>query len=465
MTYAEQLRKLPAVDEILRHDHLRSLVETYPRPQIVEWVRTAIDECRNTILTGAAFDEATSVQWVVRKIQSQAIAENGRRQQPVINATGILLHTNLGRAPLADRAIQRMQESAGYANVEMNLYTGKRNKRGERACSLLSQLTGAEDGAIVNNCAAATMLVLQAFAKGREVIISRGQLVEIGGGYRLPEVFAASGALMKEVGTTNRTYLRDYENAINENTAAIIQVHRSNFYLGGFVTEPNLSDLVALGKKRNIPVIDDIGSGCIGGLGGIGLQEPTVPASIAAGADVTLFSGDKLFGGPQAGIIVGRSHWIETLRRNPMMRALRVDKVTLAAIEATAEIHLSGRAKNELPLLQMLYATSSQVRERCELVKHRLVLPPAVSVETVDCLSEMGGGSVPGSEIQSSALRVTGLDIQALSERLRSGLPAVLAIIRDDAVLLDLRTVLDAQVEMFTNCVASAITSVAGESA
>mgnify|MGYP002628021764 CR=1 FL=1 len=460
MPSAESLRNLPSVDDVLRHPDLASVSDVYPRQQIVEWIRASVEQCRQTILTGATMDANAAIRFVLQQTVQQSMVENGRRQQPVINATGILLHTNLGRAPLAELAVQRMQQSSGYANVEMNLYTGKRNKRGERICELLRLLTGAEDAAIVNNCAAATMLVLQAMAAGKEVIVSRGQLVEIGGGYRLPEVFAASGAILKEVGTTNRTYLRDYENAISENTGAIIRVHRSNFYQGGFVTEPDITDLVSLGKERNVPVIDDLGSGCIQDLTKFGLKEPSVGQSVAAGSDVSLFSGDKLFGGPQAGIIIGRKVWIEAFRKNPMMRALRVDKVTLAAIEATAEIHLSGQAETELPLLRMLSKPVNKVRQACDDVLAQLDVPDSCSVDVVECTSEIGGGSVPGSQIPSFGLRITGHRSDSFTAALRACSPAVLGRIHDDTVLLDLRTVDESQLAELTASLSAALSKV-----
>lgn len=465
MASLEQLQNLPAVDEILRHDHLAATTQRFPRQQLVEWVRAAVSTCRQEILNGRPYDAAGATQFVVTHILQQDQAEQGRRQQAVINATGILLHTNLGRAPLAAAAVRRMQESAGYANVEMNLQSGKRSQRGARTCRLLSQLTGAEDTVVVNNCAAATMLVLQSIAAGREVIVSRGQLVEIGGGYRLPEVFAASGAILKEVGTTNRTYLRDYENAVTENTAAIIRVHRSNFFLGGFVTEPDLSDLVALGRERGVTVIDDLGSGCMQDLTDLGLHEPTVPASVSAGADLVLFSGDKLFGGPQAGIIVGRSIHTEGLRASPMMRALRVDKVTLAALEATAEIHLSGDGSKELPLLQMLSKDPADICSSCERVRHQLSLPDGVSVEVTECHSQVGGGSVPGSEIPSFCLQISGLNSETLAARLRSGTPAVLGRIQDDRVILDMRTVRDAERDELAAKISSVISQLTTQDA
>ena len=461
MTSAQQFRNLPAVDEILRHESLDVAVNAFPRRQIVEWIRTSVNECRKTVLAGTEFDADAAILFVVNRTLRQVAFEDGRRQHPVINATGILLHTNLGRSPLADKAVERMQECAGYANVEMNLHNGRRNKRGERVVDLLAKLTGSENAVIVNNCAAATMLTLQTIATGQEVIVSRGQLVEIGGGYRLPEVFAASGAILKEVGTTNRTYLRDYENAISDNTAAIIRVHRSNFFLSGFVTEPDIAELVALGRSHDVPVIDDIGSGCMSSLRNIGMEEPTVPASVAAGADLTLFSGDKLFGGPQAGLIVGRSKWTQALQDSPMMRALRVDKVTLAALEATVEIHLAGTADVELPLLCMISMTADEVRDRCEKVAQSVDCHGhSMVVDIEKCTSQIGGGSAPGSEIPSYGLRFSGSGCESFSATLRTGSPAVVGRIHDDAVVLDVRTVADCQLNELADRINSALNSI-----
>ncbi|MDG2130560.1 MAG: L-seryl-tRNA(Sec) selenium transferase [Fuerstiella sp.] len=457
MPSAQYLRSLPAVDHVLRHPLLLSVTTVFPRQQIVAWIRQSVDACRAAILAGEELDAKAATDFVVHQVLKFSQIEDGRRQQPVINATGILLHTNLGRAPLAARAVERMKESSGYANVEMNLQTGKRNKRGERVCELLRQLTGAEDAAVVNNCAAATMLVLQTLAAGKEVIVSRGQLVEIGGGFRLPEVFSASGAMLTEIGTTNRTYLGDYQDAITENTGAIIRVHRSNFFQGGFVTEPDIADLVALGLERNVPVVDDVGSGCMQDLTTFGLREPTVPDSVAAGADLTLFSGDKLFGGPQAGIIVGKSQWIEALRQNPMMRALRVDKMTLAAVEATAEIHMAGTTSDEIPLTQMMSRTTDELRRNSETLRNCMSVPEQFVVETVECISEVGGGSVPGSQIPGYGLRITGHAIQEVAIQLRCGKPAVLCRINDDAVLLDIRTVNADQLEILAERLSSAL--------
>lgn len=446
---------------MLRHEHLVSLAEQVSRTQLTGWIRTAIQACRCQMLAGAQFCADSAVRFVVEHTKTQHRAEEGRRQQPVINATGILLHTNLGRAPIAPDAAQRMLDSTGYTNVELNLQTGKRSGRGDRAVALLQQLSGAEDAVVVNNCAAATMLVLQTLAAGREVIVSRGQLVEIGGGYRLPEVFAAAGVILKEVGTTNRTYLHDYENAISDNTAALIRVHRSNFFQGGFVTEPDLAELVSLGRERRLAVIDDIGSGCMTDLSSYGLAEPTVTGSVAAGADLTLFSGDKLFGGPQAGIIVGRSSYLCAVRKSPMMRALRVDKVTLAGIEATAEIHLAGQATSRLPLLQMLATDGQLLRHRCLHICKQLTLPAGIQVDVTECVSEIGGGSVPGSKIPSFALRIGCANSDMLARRLRCGRVPVLARIHDNMVLLDLRTVAESQLPELTSTLQQAIDTVA----
>lgn len=450
-------RCLPAVDLVSRDERLQIVAQLLPRQQMVRWIRTAIDDCRQQIVQGGQMTDESAIDFVVARTLSATRFELGRRQQAVINATGILLHTNLGRACLADAAIERMNAAMRYSNVEMNMWTGKRNQRGERVCELLCELTGAEDAVLVNNCAAATMLTLQTMASGREVVISRGQLVEIGGGYRLPEVFAASGAVMREVGTTNRTYTRDYEHVIGDHTAALIRVHRSNFYQAGFVTEPDTAELVHLGKQHDIPVIDDIGSGCMHSLSDLGLAEPTIPESVATGADVTLFSGDKLFGGPQAGIIIGRRDRIAALRSSPMARALRIDKVTLAALEATVEIHLSGQARDKLPLLRMMYESADSIRRRCEQVSGQLSGSAAVTISVEDCVSEIGGGSVPGSQVPSCGLVVHTADAESFARSLRTASPPVQATIRDAAVRLDLRTVSEQETGPLTNSLNQAI--------
>lgn len=446
MNLTEHLRSLPSVDGVLRQAKIDELCRTHSHPLVTKWVRVAIEKYRQRVLAGEVIDSSTVIAAIVDQVLLQSSADNGQSVQRVINATGIILHTNLGRSPLAKRAIDRMNQSAGYASVELNLDSGRRSKRGQRVTDLLAQLTGAAEALVVNNCAAATMLVLQTLAAGREVIVSRGQLVEIGGGFRLPDVFRASGVRLREVGTTNRTYLRDYESAIGDQTAAIIRVHRSNFFQGGFVTEPTIDELVSIERSDGVPVIDDLGSGCIDGLAEFGIQEPTVRASIQCGADLTLFSGDKLFGGPQAGIIVGGKRWIDSLRTSPMMRAMRVDKLTLAALEATAEIHLAGTAVLEIPTLTMIATDADTVRQRCERIVAGIDRPQCIQI--VPCQSQVGGGSVPGSLIASYGLQISVPHIDRLAHRLRRGRTAVQGRVSDDRLLLDLRTVVDDEVDL-----------------
>ena len=294
-----------------------ALRDNHTLAQITAWVRTAVQNCREQILLSPEAFDAAPTRWIIDRVLSESKADDGQRLQPVINATGVILHTNLGRSPMSDPAIAAADRASRYTNVELNLVSGRRSKRGERLMTLLAQLTGAEDALVVNNCAAATVLVLQAIAAGREVIVSRGQLVEIGGGFRLPDVFRAAGVTLREVGTTNRTYLQDYEAAVNDQTGAVIRVHRSNFHLSGFVTEPTIDELVQMERPDSVAVIDDLGSGSMVDLTPYGLQEPNVLDSIRSGADLSLFSGDKLFGGPQAGILVGKKPWIEKTASQP----------------------------------------------------------------------------------------------------------------------------------------------------
>jgi L-seryl-tRNA(Ser) seleniumtransferase len=457
----DQLRNIPAIDEVLRCDDITSLCPRPSHRRLTVWVRTAVDRCRAQILDGEELDSAAAMERIVGQVRGLHQSDLGQAIRPVINATGVVLHTNLGRAPLANLAVERMHDAARYTNVELNLHSGRRSKRGERVMQLLAQLAGSEEALVVNNCAAATMLVLQGIAAGREVIVSRGQLVEIGGGFRLPDVFRSAGVVLREVGTTNRTYLRDYESAVGDQTGAIIRVHRSNFQMTGFVTEPTIDEMVTIERPSEVPVIDDLGSGCIEDLSSLGLAEPTVPASVEAGAELTLFSGDKLFAGPQCGIIVGRAKWIDRLRKSPMMRALRVDKLTLAALEATTEIHLSGDALVELPILKMLATDAEEIESRCRFVQDRI--GDRCEVEIVACQSQVGGGSAPGVTIASYALKIGGLHADRLAKWLRNGSPAVQARVSDDCLLLDLRTVFENEIETLTNCLCEAIQQAALE--
>jgi len=438
---ADRRKTLPSVDELLRRQNVTD--SGLPRTVLLRIARNVIANERQR-LDGAAsiVDRAEVRERVVSELQRRIGAERLRPLQSVINATGILLHTNLGRAPLSERAIERLQEAAGYCNVEWDAETGGRSRRGAYVESLFHELTGAEACLVVNNCAAATLLTLQTLAAGRSVVISRGQLVEIGGSYRLPEVFRAAGVTLKEIGTTNRTTLNDYEAAIDGDTAAILRVHQSNFRVVGFTAQVEIGALTALGRQSGLPVIDDLGSGCLSDLTRYGLDEPRVDQSLASGADLVLFSGDKLLGGPQAGIILGRRSLVDRLRENPLARAVRVDKLTLAALEATLESHLSGAAFKEIPVLRALAAGASSVRERCERVLALIgsdVVRAACTILPSEV--EVGGGSVPGHALKSWAVAIRGQSADAIASALRQGQPPVVGRVQSEVVLLDLCTV------------------------
>jgi L-seryl-tRNA(Ser) seleniumtransferase len=458
---------------------------------VTSWIREVLADLRRQALTTTeptGWSPDAIVCEVVRRLVGRAEAEDRQRQQPVINGTGVLLHTNLGRAPLAEAAIEAVRNAAGYASVEVDLSTGHRGPRGARVARLLQELTGGESALVVNNCAAATWLTLHALGSGREVIVSRGQLVEIGGSYRLPDIFQAAGVVLREVGTTNRTRLSDYACALNERTAALLRVHPSNYRIIGFAESVAIADLVNLASTAGardtdaqappvprtvlpggsrLPVIDDLGSGCLYDLSAYGLMdEPQVQVSLEAGASVVLFSGDKLLGGPQCGVIVGRRDLLDHMRASPLARAMRVDKLTLAALEATLELHLAGRAFCEIPVLRMIAEPASRVRERAEQLLGRMAGFPwggALCIGVEETQATLGGGSVPGQVISSwgiSARAADGhadrlrrdesgnsppLDTDELARRLRTGHPAVMPVIRNGRVLIDMRTVLPEQ--------------------
>ena len=444
-------RSIPSVDRLLRSEDLAHLDDHYPRSTVVRWVREAIQQYRAEVRAGKKIPQKEIANHIHARVLHQEKLYRGDKIRPVINATGILLHTNLGRAPLAERAIERLTQAAGASNVELNLHSGNRNHRGDHCVELLRGLTGCEDAVLVNNCAAATMMVLQTTAQGREVIISRGQLVEIGGGFRLPDVFRSAGVQLKEIGTTNRTYVADYESAVTDQTAAVMRVHHSNYQINGFTTEPTIADLVQMKRSKKIAVIDDLGSGWLGTQffsptaerdSICEIQEPSVAESISAGADLTLFSGDKLLGGPQCGIILGKRDWIEPLRKSALMRAMRLDKLTLAALEATLEIHLEGKAKDELPIIQMLYEEPQAIEDRCKCLEQELSAQIGGDrIDVIACESQIGGGSVPGMNVPSFGLLIRTQKPQKLATRLRRLNSPIQARVTKDAVLLDLRTV------------------------
>jgi L-seryl-tRNA(Ser) seleniumtransferase len=380
----------------------------------------------------------------------------------VINATGVILHTNLGRAPLSPAMISQLEETATrYSNLEYDIESGQRGKRDVHTSKLLAQLAGAEGAMVVNNNAAAVFLVLNTLARGAEVIVSRGELIEIGDGFRIPDIMAASGATLREVGTTNRTRIRDYERAINERTKLLLRVHPSNFRITGFTERASLEDLVALGRRSQIPVYEDLGSGCIADLRAAGITEPVARVSCEAGASVVSFSGDKLLGGPQAGIIAGRKEVVERMRRNPLFRALRVDKLTIAALEVTLKAYHRG-AFDEIPALRMIGLPREEIARRAEQLAERLraALPREVSVAVREGFSVIGGGSTPDQQLATKlvALRSGRPSAAVLEQRLRkpeNGVPVV-ARIEDDWLVLDLRTVLADEEAALTSALAAA---------
>ncbi len=410
------------------------------------WVRQVLDELRSGGRGKLPDDSHAILDAVVARLDELARRDEVRRLCRVINGTGVVIHTNLGRAPLADAAIHALTEAAACTNLEVDLASGRRGRRGAAAESLCREVTGAEAALLVNNCASATLLALQTLAGGREVIISRGQLVEIGGSFRLPDVFAQAGVVLREVGTTNRTRLSDYDTAIDDRTAALLRVHPSNYRITGFCEEVPIGELAELAHARSLPAIDDVGSGCLYDLAKYGLaDESIVGHSIQAGADLVLFSGDKLLGGPQCGIIVGRRELVDKLRSNPLARAVRVDKLTLAALAATMEIHRAGRAFAEIPVLRQLSRSAEEIHSAAERLAAQLraQAPSAVAFSVQAVESAPGGGALAGQTLASWAIAIESAHAERLAERLRLGTPAVLPRTSEGQVLIDLRTVLE----------------------
>lgn len=434
-----EFRQLPSVDEVLCDDRLSTLCRVFARQTIVALVRGRLAEIRESLVTGG---RAPSFQEIVDSIVIEAHDIASPSLRPVINATGVILHTNLGRAPLSAEARQAAESaSRGYSNLEFDLKSGKRGSRQAHVEKTLCHLTGAEAALVVNNNASGVLLALSALARRKEVIVSRGQAVEIGGGFRIPEVMRESGARLVEVGTTNCSYVADYEGAITSKTAALLRVHSSNFKITGFTSFVSLDDLVELGRRHNIPVLDDIGSGCLIATADFGLEpEPQVQHSISTGAALTFFSGDKLLGGPQAGIIVGRSELVATLRRHPLARAVRIDKASIAALSATLIHYLKGEALQKIPVLRSIATPLPEVEERAQRWAQFL----GESATVIPGESVVGGGSLPGSTMPTRvvAIRIAGKGrIQDLARSLRQHNPPIIARVEQDALLLDPRSV------------------------
>jgi len=462
---AELLRQIPSVDELLAQPRLAALSKRVDRNLVVEVARTVLADLRARIagdsnwtalgLSAASVEELIST--AVERILSRSL-------QPVINATGVILHTNLGRAPLPETVVDEFRRTATqYSNLEYDLEAGARGKRDVHTGELLTRLTGAEVAIVVNNCAAAVLVTLAALARGGEVIVSRGELIEIGDGFRIPEIMEQSGAILREVGTTNRTHVRDYENAINEKTRVLLRVHPSNFKVTGFTDKPSLKELVALSQRSGLPLVEDLGSGCLVDLSEYGVSEPTVKQSIDAGVSVVMFSGDKLLGGPQAGIIAGKKDLIARVRRYPLFRALRVDKLTIAALEATLGAYLRA-AWDEIPVIQMIRATPQELKRRAEnfVREIRPELPlDEVEIEIADGTSLAGGGSTPSQTLPTKIIRIASARYSAtkLEKRLRDA-PAgisVIARVEDDRLILDLRTVFPKQETLLVKTLAAVL--------
>ncbi len=457
---AEARRQLPAIDRLLQEPTVRAWLERHGRPTVVAALRQAVDEAREaTVRMGAA----PSLAAILERAAVHLTAATRPSLRPVINATGVIIHTNLGRAPLSAAAIAAMERvSRGYSTLEFDLATGERGSRHSHLERLLQAVTGAEAGIAVNNNAAAVLLALTALAPGREVIIARGQLVEIGGGFRIPDVLRQSGARLVEVGTTNRTYLSDYEAALTPETALILRVHASNFRIVGFTHSPSLADLAALAHRHGLPLLDDLGSGALLDTAAYGLaHEPMVQESLQAGADLVCFSGDKLLGGPQAGIIVGRRDLIERLKRHPLARAVRIDKVSLAGLEATLRHYQAGEAVQAIPVWRMIATPAEALRRRVEAWAAHLAAH-GLRATVVPTQATVGGGSLPGETLPSWALALTPTDgaAQALAARLRQADPPVVGRIERDRLLLDARTVLPEEETLLLAAVRQALGAV-----
>jgi L-seryl-tRNA(Ser) seleniumtransferase len=442
---------LPSVDELLKSADLAELLAREGQPAVTDSVRAVLAGVRDEISSGTLGNQQ-SVQLAVENLP-EAVAHHLSRTmefslKPVINATGVILHTNLGRAPLAESAIKRIaQVAGGYSNLEFDIAVGERGKRDAHVERLFSRLLN-QDGVsgirtvVVNNCAAAVMLALNTLAEGGEVIVSRGELVEIGGSFRVPDVMAKSGAVLREVGTTNRTHLADYENAITDKTRLLLRVHRSNFAIIGFTEQPSLEELAALGRKHNIPVMEDLGGGAMIPLHALGVNESGVMDSLRAGADLITYSGDKMLGGPQAGLLSGREALIKRVRSNPLFRALRVDKLTYAALEGTLMEYIR-QSHDAIPFARMMRLSAADICARVEALQSRLSAAAHLKTTIISGTSLVGGGSAPTSSLPTFLLAVTAASLSAdeLAARLRHHRPAIVARVEEGRVLLDLRTV------------------------
>lgn len=445
------LSALPSVDLVVSES--ADLIAKFGRSPVVDAARKALDELRSELLAGE-HSSATRIDLFSiahERVRSALDSDRSARLRRVINATGVVIHTNLGRAPLSENAVNSLVEVArGYSNLEYDVAAGVRGKRGADVESLICTLIGAEAAIIVNNCAAAAFFVLSAFAAGREVIVSRGELVEIGGDFRVPDVLERSGATLREVGTTNRTKAADYAKAVSEATKMILRVHPSNYRIVGFTSAPTINELVAVARENNVVLFEDIGSGALVDLANNGVKDEPSPAeSIKAGVDIIAFSGDKLLGGPQSGIIAGRSELIDKLRKHPLYRALRVDKLTLAALGATLDSYVRGTESDEIPVIKMLATSADEIKSRAEHFVASLSENTSLTFDIIEGTSAIGGGSAPASHPKTWLIAVSKANTSAdsLAAHLRATDPPIITRIENDRVLLDLRTVSERDVD------------------
>ncbi len=445
------LRNLPAIDRVLREEPLQKLSQQLPQETLSGAVQDLMTALRQEIIATGQIDSPERLQ--PEQIAAAAACKCRELLQPslrkVINATGTLLHTNLGRAPLSSQSLRAINDvAAGYSNLEFELDSGCRGERFSHVESILTQLTGAEAALVVNNNSGAVLLALTALGKGREAVVSRGELVEIGGAFRIPEVMEAGGVILREVGSSNRTHLKDYQQAINENTSLLLKVHTSNYRIVGFTKEVPARDLLPLARENDLILMEDLGSGLLIDLSRYGLErEPTVPEVVKAGVDVITFSGDKLLGGPQAGIIVGRADLIKKLRKHPLARALRIDKLTLAALESTLKLYLKPeQVLQELPVLKMFSAAPELQKHRCQSLLERLMTEPlAAEIRLIEDVSRVGGGAMPLTELPDWAIEINPLKHRTadLAKRLRTFSPAVVTRVHNDRLLVNMRAVFE----------------------
>lgn len=458
-----RLREIPSVDELLFRPRLQKLAETAGRAIVASASREVLAQLRIALKNAAPHGNPVDLETIESQVVARAETMLAPSLRRVINATGVILHTNLGRAPLSASAARQIAETATrYSNLEYDIAAGRRGKRDLHTSKTLADLAGAESAIVVNNNAAAVFLALNTLAKAAEVIVSRGELIEIGDGFRIPDIMAESGAILREVGTTNRTRIRDYERAASERTRLLLRVHPSNFRITGFTERPSLEELVALGRRLGVPVFEDLGSGCVANLAPSGISEPLVRASCDAGVSLVSFSGDKLFGGPQAGIIAGKKEIVECIRRNPLFRALRADKLATAALEATLKSYLQG-ALDDIPALRMIRLTRDDLARRASAFIERLRVSAAqdAAIERIAGFSVIGGGSTPDQQLPAELISIASKRHSAakLEERLRRpacGIP-VIARIEDDRLVLDLRTVFPDEEDALASALAAAL--------